>query len=121
MSGLSEAIRIELVPDLTPPILVQQDPADGSAKLPAFRKVTLRFSEPLDPATAVAANFELIGPNGPVPADSLLLRRDDTTLFVRLPRLSLGDYQFIIHAAALTDRSGNCAGGRRSDNLLPRR
>jgi hypothetical protein len=107
---LSDAIRIELVPDITPPILVQLDPADGSEKTPALRKVTLRFSEPLDPATVVAANFELIGPNGPVPADSLLLRRDNTTLFVRLPRLFVGDYQFIIHAAALTDRSGNALG-----------
>jgi hypothetical protein len=108
--GLSEAVRIELVPDLTPPVLLQLDPNDHSEKPATFHKVTLQFSKPLDPATAVAANFELIGPNGPLPANSLLLRLDDTTLVVRYPLLAAGDYQFIIHAAAVTDRAGNALG-----------
>jgi predicted Zn-dependent protease len=107
---LSDPIQIELVPDLTPPTILNTNPADGSEQQPGVRSVSLRFSESLKPTTAVAANFALMGPNGEVPAKSLLLQLDGTRLVVRYPLLPEGAYQFIIHAAAITDRVGNPLG-----------
>src|SRR5262249_57220306 len=61
----------------------------------------------LDAATATAANFELIGPAGAVAPRGLRLRQDATLLDLHYPALAEGDYQIVIHTAAVTDRVGN--------------
>ncbi len=107
---LSEPIVIEIVPDLTPPTIVQLDPAEGSNKPATFRRMAIEFSEPIDATTVSSADFELVGASGPRIPTALLLRFDDTSLRVRYDELSPGDYQFVIHAASITDRSGNPLG-----------
>ncbi|MCU0963175.1 MAG: Ig-like domain-containing protein, partial [Pirellulaceae bacterium] len=104
---LSDPIVIELVPDATSPSIEALDPPHGSTQPVSRRRVTVQFSEPLDRATAVAASFVLRGPGGEVMPLSLQLRQRDSLVEILYPPLAEGDYQFITHAAAVTDRVGN--------------
>ena len=115
---LSDAIRIELVPDSRPrsSSSTTRPTAVKNRRLSAGDSSILRTTRPGygGGGELRADRAEWSGTGG----FRCFLRRDHTTLSVRLPRLFLGDYQFIIHAAALTDRSGN-ARGPATNNLLP--
>ena len=107
---LSDPVVIELVPDNTAPTILQLDPVDDSTEPLSRRRVTIRFSEPLDRTTVTAANFELLGPAGVVPPLSVSLRQQDTQVELYYAPLAEGNYQLVIHAAAVTDRVGNALG-----------
>src|SRR5262249_24111938 len=49
--GLSAPVVIELLPDTIAPTIVSLDPPEGSTQPLSFRKITVRFSKPLDTAT----------------------------------------------------------------------
>jgi uncharacterized repeat protein (TIGR01451 family) len=57
--------------DTTPPSIVAQFPAAGALDAPLGTNVIITFSEELNPATVVEANFTLLGPYGLVPWDGL--------------------------------------------------
>ena len=63
---LSDPIVIDLLADSIAPTITSLEPAAGSVETLSRRKVTLQFSEAIDPASAIAANFVLQGPGGPV-------------------------------------------------------
>jgi hypothetical protein len=107
---LSDPIVVDLIADTTPPAVVSVDPADGSNQPASRRKVSVQFSEALDLATIVAANFVLRGPGGDLAPITLDLRQRDTRVDLLFPPLLGGDYQFTIHAAAIKDRVGNPLG-----------
>ena len=107
---LAAPIVIELVPDVTPPAIALLDPPDGTTQPVSRRRVSVQFSEPLDLAGAVVGNFTLHGPAGDVVPISLQLRQRDTRLEILYPPLAEGDYQFVTHAAGVTDRVGNKLG-----------
>lgn len=108
---LSDPIALELVPDTIPPQIVALDPAEGSRKPPAFRTVTVNFSEPIAAATATAANFELIRGDGTtITPLAVALRKGGTQLTLVYPVLDQTSYRFVIHAAIVTDRAANPLG-----------
>ena len=105
--SLSDPIVIDLLKDVTPPTVTSIDPADGSTQSLSKRTISIQFSEPLDPTTVVPANFVLHGPSGDVTPVSVDLRQNGTLVSIIYPPLTTGDYQFVMHAAAITDRVGN--------------
>ena len=108
----SEPITINLLRDMTPPTIVSQNPRDGGTVGQQFRAVVVDFSEPLDPATVSAADFALTSAGGTIAPEKVQLRLNNTQVQITFPAgvLSLGDYQLVIHAANITDRSGNALG-----------
>jgi hypothetical protein len=107
---LSPPQVIDLVADTTAPTVTLLDPPNGSTQTLARRKVTLQFSEAIDPASVIAANFVLQGPGGPVTPISVDLRQRDTRIDILYPPLSEGTYTFTTHAAQVKDRAGNPLG-----------
>lgn len=109
-STLSDPIVIDLVADATAPTISTLDPAGGSTQPLSRRKVTLTFSEAIDRATAIPANFVLQGPSGPITPISVDLRQRDTQIQILYPPLPPAAYTFITRAAAVKDRAGNALG-----------
>jgi hypothetical protein len=109
-STLSDPIVIDLVADTTAPAISTIDPANGSTQPISRRKVTLTFSEALDPATVVPANFVLQGPSGPITPISIDLRQRNTQVQILYPPLAQGAYTFVTRAALVKDRAGNPLG-----------
>src|SRR5262249_40458982 len=107
--GLSAPVVIELLPDTIAPTIVSLDPPEGSTQPLSFRKITVRFSKPLDTATVNAANFELIGPAGTVAPVNIRIRERDSAVEFVYPPLA-GGYQFVIHAPEVRDPVGNPLG-----------
>lgn len=107
---LSPPQVIDLVADTTAPTVTLLDPPNGSTQTLARRKVTLQFSEAISAASAIAANFVLQGPGGPVTPISIDLRQRDTRIEILYPPLAEGAYTFTTHAAAVKDRAGNPLG-----------
>ncbi len=113
--GLSNTLTIELVRDTTPPQLVSSNIPNGTTVGSGFQTVILQFSKPLDESTVTPSDFQLIAPDSSTLApESIQFRDNDQTVQLTLPTLELGAYQFVIDAAAITDRSGNPLG---SSNL----
>jgi hypothetical protein len=84
---LSDPIVIDLVRDTSAPVLNAIEPASGSTQSVSRRKVTLQFSESLDPATVIPAHFQLQGPNEVVVPISVTLRQRDTRVEILYPPL----------------------------------
>ena len=110
-SKLSDPIVIQIVPDTFGPTIVSVDPADGTTRSQATRKVRIAFSEPLAPASVTTESFRLLDGSGSpvVPAD-LQLRSDDRLVQLTFDALSIGSYELVIDAASVTDRAGNALG-----------
>jgi hypothetical protein len=110
---ITNPITINLVPDTTPPTIVQQNPPNGGTVGQEFRALTIDFSKSLDPITISAADFEVDGPSGTtVTAQDVELRLHNTEVQVTLPAglLPAGEYTLVIHAAMITDTVGNALG-----------
>ncbi len=107
---LSDPVVIEVLADLIPPTIVTLDPPDGSTQPVSRRRISIRFSESLDPLAATASNFELLGPGGVVAPLSVQVRQSNSLLDLYYPPLSEGSYQLVIHAPSVTDRAGNALG-----------
>lgn len=101
---------IDLVADTTAPTVTLLDPPNGSTQTLARRKVTLQFSEAISAASAIAANFVLQGPGGPVTPLSIDLRQRDTRIEILYPPPAEGAHTFTTHAAQVKDRAGNALG-----------
>lgn len=119
-STLSNVLTYALTPDRTPPAIVSLDPADGSTRFQGQKTVRVAFSEPIDPAGASAANFQLVsaGPDGTLgTADDAevgaSLQLADSGRLVQLTTtapLDPGLYVIRINRDAVTDRAGNKLG-----------
>ena len=110
-TSLSNTLSLQLVPDTSPPVLLSSSIVSGIAvRVLTFQSVTLEFSKPLDPTTVTADNFQLIGPGGAVTPTNIQLRRNNATVVLTYPTLSVGSYQFVIHAASVTDAAGTPLG-----------
>jgi hypothetical protein len=106
----SAPIVLDLMPDSTPPAITQVIPADGST-VTSLTKIIVSFSKPLAPATVTASDFALTGSAGPIAPRFMDLRQNDSFLTLLFPTIATaGDYQFVIHAASITDRIGNPLG-----------
>jgi hypothetical protein len=107
---LSAPIDLQLVPDTTPPAIVKLTPADGSIQPLSLHTVTIQFSKSLDPATVTADDFSLVGPGGAVTPLTFSLRTRQTVVELNYLPLAAGNYQLVIHAAAIKDLVGNALG-----------
>lgn len=58
LSAETAAATITL-PDATPPVVLSTSPSAGATGVDRSTKISVTFSEPLDPATAVASNFSV--------------------------------------------------------------
>ena len=103
----TNAINVQLVPDTTPPQIINQSIVEGEVVGKSLRSITLTFSEPLDPSTVTAASFTLVGPAGAVQPTAVQLRANDQIVQVTYPALAVGQYQLEVDGAAITDRAGN--------------
>ncbi len=101
---------IDLLADVIAPTISTLDPPNGSTQPLSRRKVTVTFSEALDRATIVPANFVLQGPGGPISPISIDVRQRDTQIEILYPPLAQGAYTFVMHAALVKDRAGNTLG-----------
>ncbi|MDA9391354.1 hypothetical protein WN73_11870, partial [Bradyrhizobium sp. CCBAU 45394] len=107
----SDPIQIQLVPDIIPPQLISQNISEGMVVGQSFRACTFSFSEALDPATATASAFRLIGPGGvTISPLSIQTRAGDRSVQVTYNTLPLGQYKLQIDASQITDRAGNAMG-----------
>jgi len=57
--------------DVTPPSITSRYPDIDATEVPLSANIIVTFSEEMNPATVVAANFTLTGPYGPVAWDAL--------------------------------------------------
>ena len=106
--GLSNLLTFQLVPDTFSPTLVSSNVTAGATLDRTLRTIRLDFSEPLDPSTVTAQNFQLLGPNGQVVTPTgVQLISDDSTVLLTYDPLALGAHQLVIKSAAVTDRLGN--------------
>ncbi len=110
-TSVSNTLSLQLLPDTSPPVLLSNSIVSGIAvRVLTFQSVTLEFSKPLDTTTVTADNFQLIGPDGGVTPTNIQLRRNNAAVVITYPTLSVGSYQFIIHAASVTDVAGTPLG-----------
>ena len=58
-------------PDVTAPTISSVDPADAAGNVPANRRVTVTFSEAIDPASVGSTGFTLTAPDGSAVAGTL--------------------------------------------------
>jgi hypothetical protein len=108
--GLSNLLTVLLVRDTVPPTLLSSNVVNGAIVGKSHQAIMLNFSKPLAAATVTASNFVLTGPGGVVAPTNLQFRRRGATVDLTYPILSVGNYQFVIHAAAVTDVAGNALG-----------
>jgi hypothetical protein len=108
-SALSDPITIDLLRDTTPPAITSLVPPEGSTQPLSFHTISIQFSKQLDTSTVTAINFVLMGPGGVVAPVSVRTHERGAAFDFDYPALQ-GDYQFIIHAANVTDRVGNPLG-----------
>jgi Bacterial Ig-like domain len=104
---LSNPIQVQLVPDITPPVLVSENISEGAIVGQSFRAFMFEFSRPIDATTVTASSFRLIGPDGaPVDPASIQLRLGDREVQVTYNQLALGQYQYQIDAPMVLDTAG---------------
>src|SRR5207244_8921410 len=60
----SPPITLQLVPDTTPPQIINQNVAENAVEGATFRTLIYTFSKPLDLSTVNASSFTLTGPGG---------------------------------------------------------
>ena len=106
---LSDPIVIDLLADSIAPTITSLEPAAGSTQTLSRRQVILQFSESLDPATVIPANFVLQGPGGPVTPIAVTLRQRDTRVEILYPPLSEGAHTFTARAALREGPRRQCA------------
>jgi hypothetical protein len=115
---LSTILNVGLLKDVTPPTLVSTSPANNSLTLEGLQTVTATFSKPIAAASAIAANFQVVGagPDGvfgdgddvAIPLATIQRQTDDTQIILTTSgRLQAGAYELIINGPAVTDRPGN--------------
>ncbi|MBA4284531.1 MAG: hypothetical protein C0434_03250 [Xanthomonadaceae bacterium] len=66
-------------PDLTPPTINTVDPVAGTANVPANRRVTVTFSEAIDPASVGSTGFTLTAPGGVAVAGTIAVSGNTLT------------------------------------------
>jgi hypothetical protein len=118
--GLSNTITVVLVRDTVAPTLIHSNVTNNATVYnQLFRAVILDFSKPLDQTTVTAATFQLTGPGSQVIAPTTIdFRRGGATVELKYPELAVGNYQFVVNAAAVTDRAGNALGtGNQTTNF----
>ena len=105
---LSNRLTFDWVPDTFAPTIEAIDPTDGAETAQNLRRITVRFSEAIDAATAVAANFQLRNAAEEILTPETIQRRsDDKIVQLTYEPLAAGDYTLAIEGTAVTDRAGN--------------
>jgi hypothetical protein len=108
---LSTPMVVTLVPDTTPPKLLQQSLAEGDNRTPTPGVVTFSFSKPLDPVTVNDSTFFLVGSDGSkIPVTVGLRDNGQTVELAYNQALAFGRYQLEVDAANIADRVGNALG-----------
>jgi hypothetical protein len=93
----SAPIALTLVPDTTPPQIVNQNVAENAVEGATFRTLIYTFSKPLDLSTVNASTFALTGPGGATIApDSIETRIGNEVVQVTYDPLAQGQYHFTI-------------------------
>lgn len=98
--------------DRTPPTVLTTDPADDAVDVPLDRRITVRFSEPVDPALLSPGSFELIewwdgNPQGSPLAGTLDTSGNPAIVFIPAAPFEVGDvYRFTVKAG-VRDLAGN--------------
>ncbi|HEV3025432.1 MAG TPA: DUF4214 domain-containing protein, partial [Pirellulales bacterium] len=99
-------------PETQPPAIVSTFPADDTSVDVAPQTVLIGFSKAVNASTVTAQSVQLQGPTGPVASTAVGLLAGGTTAQLAYPALAVGEYQLTIHAASITDTTGNgLAGG----------
>jgi len=107
---------LPLGPDLTPPRLAAQSPAEGTSQADLLAPIVLRFSEavtPADPEFPRGTAPLSVAPGGSGGAWSAVFSQDGTTLTLNHsePLVPNTAHSVSVPAAALTDLSGNPLAG----------
>ncbi|MGA1848399.1 MAG: Ig-like domain-containing protein, partial [Thermoplasmatota archaeon] len=98
-------IRMNVVTDGTPPVMIEVDPSDGFLLAPVDPRITIKFSEPIDQAS-IWGSAHLIGPGGlSVPTTIEMIGPDTIGLEVN-EELSYGEEYRIRVTSSLKDLSG---------------
>ncbi|MFI5455338.1 MAG: Ig-like domain-containing protein [Isosphaerales bacterium] len=109
---LSDPTSLILLPDTTPPTIVSLNPVNGSTRPEGTAQFGIRFSKPMAADSIQASAFEMVDSSGVAhPASGVLLFNSDEQVRLTFTDLVADNYQLVIHAATLTDRSGNPLGG----------
>ncbi|MEM9002725.1 MAG: FG-GAP-like repeat-containing protein [Cyanobacteria bacterium P01_F01_bin.86] len=99
---LSDPVTVELLPDVTPPVLLQ-------VVIPSNNVIEAEFSEPLAVETISAETFRVVNSQDIV-IDFTAIQLSDNNQTVRLvfsEPLSPDDYQLAIESSMVSDREGN--------------
>ncbi len=110
--GATALASLDLLPaelDQTPPRLVAASPAPGATGVPTDSILSLRFSEPLRPATATSATLVLSSPTERLET-TVTLAEGGLLLFV-VPKAPLApETEHTLAASGVTDLAGNPLG-----------
>lgn len=109
----SDVVALELVPDTVPPQIAVTTPEDDGRVGQHFQSVVVTFDKPMDPASLSADNFTLMDPDGStLTPEHVQVRRLDSQVQLTYAdeHQPLGEWEMVVHAADITDRSGNALG-----------
>ncbi|MCB9113237.1 MAG: DUF4082 domain-containing protein, partial [Anaerolineales bacterium] len=96
--------------DVTPPTIIGRDPAPNETDVDETTDISVTFSEPMNPATIIPANFTLVvdGPNTPVP---FTLSYAGVTATLNPDSDLTPGTQYVVHVdGAVEDLAGNPLG-----------
>lgn len=108
--ALTDAYVFKLTPDATPPRILSQSIADEALRSQNIRSITVRFNEAIASDTATSANIRVLDAQGNAVATTITLLDDGKTVAVAFNQLAVGEYQFVLDRAAVTDLAGNTVG-----------
>ena len=92
--------------DVSPPQVLAVSPPDGASDVPVNSRVTVRFSEPINPLTVDAATVQLQSGGAPVALSQALSDNDRLLTLTPAADLAAGVLHTLV-LSALTDVAGN--------------
>lgn len=108
---LSDPGELVLLRDTNAPAIVSINPPDGALIQDGTVPFAIRFSEPIATSSFTLDNFQLVDSSGVVQsAASVTPFNGDQQVRLIFHKSPPGDYRLVIHAAAITDRTGNLLG-----------
>ena len=103
--GADGADGAVVVPDKTPPTVVDEEPLDGTKGVALSTEITVTFSESMDPATLMGSTFTLS--QGAVLVPGAVAYFDRTLIFTPTSPLALATTYDAKITTAATDLAGN--------------
>lgn len=119
-STLSDPIIVNVVSDIFAPTITEVSPVNGAIKEVGLEKLSVRFSERMNPATLIPSNFSLVSAgadnlfgtsdDSPIPIVDFKVRDVDSHVQVTTNPLPVGRYEWHLNQSEITDVAGNVLG-----------